>query len=583
MTKLKRKNAYMVFAIIGVLAIIGISFASAFTIGKSSEINVYPVSVDANIDLVEDLSDVVQGDTVVNGISFSRLDSSKDIFVRANLNYYKQSNITDDDKRFLLSINYEDIPTFVGTDYKWTRSGDGYYYLTDLQGVPLKVTSSTPYTFCEEITYTGATSIRGEIHYISDLRLEANIQAINAREVSTITLSNISELFSNTFASSNMYGYIVTFDTDGAGDISAQTFLSDNQKVVQPTQPNKIGYDFVGWYTDSSFTAEYDFNNVVSSSFTLYAKFKLPPYTFGELEADHVSGMKYFVEMGEYPQSLYTGETNALTQVTGETYDIDGSTCNVYTDGTDRYVEFTMSSSNNGYSSNSNYASYLGTKYYKIEPVRWIVIGQGDGSALPSDFDIYNTTLDSLLVISENILVQQMFNPLTTHTTSNNDTAYADWEGSQIRTYMNGTLLDQLFDETQQSLLQSTTLTTTYLNTSGTITNITTTGDKLFNLAISRQNGVDYSDTYLADLLNNDTTVQYGNTYSSLRATATDMARATGVYYNASTGFGYWGLRSGFYNYHNFASFVLGDGLVGCDYVNLTANGVRAAFVLAIV
>ena len=274
MTKLKRKNAYIVFAIIGVLAIIGISFASAFTIGKSSEINVYPVSVDANIDLVEDLSDVVQGDTVVNGISFSRLDSSKDIFVRANLNYYKQSNITDDDKRFLLSINYEDIPTFVGTDYKWTRSGDGYYYLTDLQGVPLKVTSSTTYTFCEEITYTGATSIRNEIPYISELRLEANIQAINAREVSSITLSNISELFSNAFASSNMYGYIVTFDTDGAGDISAQTFLSDNQKVVQPTQPNKIGYDFVGWYADPEFNNLYDFNSVVSTSFTLYAKYK---------------------------------------------------------------------------------------------------------------------------------------------------------------------------------------------------------------------------------------------------------------------------------------------------------------------
>lgn len=64
----------------------------------------------------------------------------------------------------------------------------------------------------------------------------------------------------------------VSFDTNGAGEIGSQT-LEPYSKVIEPTEPTKAGYEFKGWFTDDTFTTEWDFeNDVVTSNITLVAK-----------------------------------------------------------------------------------------------------------------------------------------------------------------------------------------------------------------------------------------------------------------------------------------------------------------------
>lgn len=65
--------------------------------------------------------------------------------------------------------------------------------------------------------------------------------------------------------------YTVTFDTNGGSEI-ANVKIAKNGKVTEPTAPEKEGYVFDGWYTDSKFTTEYDFDTKVTKNFTLYAK-----------------------------------------------------------------------------------------------------------------------------------------------------------------------------------------------------------------------------------------------------------------------------------------------------------------------
>ncbi len=274
MIRVRRKNTYIAFIVVGVLAILGITLASAFRVSKSTEVNVYPVTLDATIDLEEDLQDVVLGDTIVNGVSFSRATDSNDIYVRADLRYVATGTLSDEDKRFLLAINYDDVATFEGDSYKWVRAEDGYYYLTDLDGAPLKVTDSNKYIFCSGLTYQGAKCINNDAPAPATLKLNAELQAIHAKDVDSIALTDLSALFNTNFGTPPVLGYIVAFDTDGAGFVTAQTFLTNGLTVTVPPEPSKLDYEFVGWYTDPDFTNEYNFETIVDKSFTLYARFE---------------------------------------------------------------------------------------------------------------------------------------------------------------------------------------------------------------------------------------------------------------------------------------------------------------------
>jgi len=67
--------------------------------------------------------------------------------------------------------------------------------------------------------------------------------------------------------------HIVEFDTSGADDI-ADVSVTDAEKLTKPQDPVRNGYIFKGWFTNKELTDEYDFENAVVSSFTLYAKWE---------------------------------------------------------------------------------------------------------------------------------------------------------------------------------------------------------------------------------------------------------------------------------------------------------------------
>jgi len=56
--------------------------------------------------------------------------------------------------------------------------------------------------------------------------------------------------------------------------------IMENQKIQEPDSVVIIGFELIGWYMDSNFINVYDFNLLVTSTFTLYAKWdELPKYT----------------------------------------------------------------------------------------------------------------------------------------------------------------------------------------------------------------------------------------------------------------------------------------------------------------
>ena len=74
--------------------------------------------------------------------------------------------------------------------------------------------------------------------------------------------------------------YVVSFNSNGGSSIDSVE-VEEGQTVSRPTDPTKDGFDFAGWYKNSSLTNLYDFSSPVYSSFILYAKWDaIVPETF---------------------------------------------------------------------------------------------------------------------------------------------------------------------------------------------------------------------------------------------------------------------------------------------------------------
>lgn len=95
---------------------------------------------------------------------------------------------------------------------------------------------------------------------------------------------------------------VVTFNSNGGTAVEQQK-VENSGKITAPKAPTKDGYVFAGWYTDSALKNEYDFDSKVTSSFTLYAAWKVDNtknqiilvigskdmLTYGELKANDVA------------------------------------------------------------------------------------------------------------------------------------------------------------------------------------------------------------------------------------------------------------------------------------------------------
>lgn len=96
--------------------------------------------------------------------------------------------------------------------------------------------------------------------------------------------------------------YTVSFDTDGGSTVESQTVVTGNKATKPTSTPTKKGYNFVGWYTDNTYTTEFDFGNtIITDNTTIYAKFedasifKLDGYTFNKISTLEELTTGYYV------------------------------------------------------------------------------------------------------------------------------------------------------------------------------------------------------------------------------------------------------------------------------------------------
>ena len=96
------------------------------------------------------------------------------------------------------------------------------------------------------------------------------------------------------YAGWNRTSYDVSFIVNGGSFIATQTVNKGNC-ASRPTDPIRSGYQFAGWYSDSSFAHAYNFSAVVTDDLRLYAKWTLqtsssPQTTYYSVSFDSKGG-----------------------------------------------------------------------------------------------------------------------------------------------------------------------------------------------------------------------------------------------------------------------------------------------------
>lgn len=115
--------------------------------------------------------------------------------------------------------------------------------------------------------------------------------------------------------------YTVSFAANGGTSVASQTVVNGN-KATQPAAPTRTGYEFLGWYADSSFTSMFNFETPITADTTLYARWladtKLPEpeitVTANSINWNSIAGARsYLVEIiapdGEVVYDEETGST----------------------------------------------------------------------------------------------------------------------------------------------------------------------------------------------------------------------------------------------------------------------------------
>ena len=186
--------------------------------------------------------------------------------------------------------------------------------------------------------------------------------------------------------------------------------------------------------------------------------------------------------------------------------------------------------------------------YFKVEPIKWRILSESDGTAL---------------ILCESIIANKRYDD-----SSNN------YENSEIREWLNNEFYTTAFSTLQQELIQTTEVDNSEYST-GYSSNpyaCANTNDKIFLPSYREMVNTAYgfSGDYAYD--------------TARRRLTSDYSRATGVWMNTDTSYygnGYWWLRSPYNNTSDNARYVINYGSIyNYNSVNDTIHGVVPALVI---
>lgn len=231
------------------------------------------------------------------------------------------------------------------------------------------------------------------------------------------------------------------------------TDVIDGQSAITlPATPAIDGFEFKGWYfknyagnwTTTQLTEDYFVNNNTTQNKTVYAKIQMITKDNSASGAYEIKGD--YLYMGKYPTSIKPASTSIKSTPNSDGYYEDYSG-NLYVK-----VESCVHNNKTNYPTTKRFFQDGDTiiedgktYYFKVETIKWAIIEKDD---------------DTALVMPTQVLFKSQYKA-----TADEGIDIRDYENSDIRAYMNKTLINEIFTEAERSVI----LTSWVDNSSGTI------------------------------------------------------------------------------------------------------------------
>ncbi|UTY28888.1 InlB B-repeat-containing protein [Treponema putidum] len=136
------------------------------------------------------------------------------------------------------------------------------------------------------------------------------VESSNPQTSYTITLSDKEGVVSDSVTAELKEKFEVKFNADGGNPPPDTQYILKGDKVTKPSpDPKRLGHIFGGWYTDTSYSIQWDFGtNTVTSNMALYAKWTEMTHTVTFSVAGGEGTLK-----GEYSGQSQMAQTGGVT------------------------------------------------------------------------------------------------------------------------------------------------------------------------------------------------------------------------------------------------------------------------------
>ena len=291
--------------------------------------------------------------------------------------------------------------------------------------------------------------------------------------------------------SDGRYKFFVTYDLDGGvnaasnpsgytvltlGGADGSIALADPTKLYDSNGDGSFevapdGYTFLGWYKDPSFEQKVTSLTLDLGDVTLYAKWGEPVSQTSTVQVYTREGD--YIYFGEYPQTIKADDVTV-----GDVADKDG-----YYLGSDgeRYAKVVADPYESGYTfSDGSDVTYGETYYFKVEPIRWRILSESDGSAF---------------IMADQILINRQYHDTTSTTVIDGETIYANnYMYSDIRAWLNDEFFNSVFGELSQEIIKVTAVDNSASSTSSSSNSYACgdTFDKVFLLSYDEVTNDEY-------------------------------------------------------------------------------------------
>lgn len=306
MTKrLSNKSLIALIVILAVLFVTGTTYA-IFAYRNTKEKQLYTETILLNTTFRDyylvDLENLEMGSQVTGSIQFKKESTSADSYVRlyAAFEFDKSKNEnfvpTGNQQKWLDIANATLVSTITSSDYLWSQSYGGYYYLLNPTSVQVGSVYKNPMLVVtdDNIIYELTKSINIPSDIIlptetMDLVLKLKIEAIQADyiygyihgsldETGNVFREEIAPLMNEAFGVTPVEKVVFKYVTNGGSSIETLVYNVGETILLPDVVTTKRNYVFDAWYSDSSCTIDYEYENKVGKEHTftenvsIYAK-----------------------------------------------------------------------------------------------------------------------------------------------------------------------------------------------------------------------------------------------------------------------------------------------------------------------